>query len=204
MDINLSAIRNDLASALQENERYNGVYINHEDGFVTEAEIGGKTIRTKQNSYDGFAIYDGSTFLGGLGIVNDIVALVSGILTNNVDGNVYATIGETEIDESPLSGLALYNKDVSTTDPAAVIVSSPVSLDDVVYGASVYFREIGGTMLWLTPSDLIGVRILDKNKINRFVAHYADTYLSSPDGKKRIGVDNTGAYKYSGGVKTYL
>ena len=204
MDINLSALRNDIAGALQENERYNGVYINHKDGFVTEATIGGKTIRTKQNSYDGFAIYDGSKLVGGVITLNDLVALMSNILTNDINGNTYATIGETEIDGSLLGGLALYNKDVSTTDPAAVIVSSPVSSDGVVYGASVYFQEMGGTMLWLTPSDLIGVRILDKNKINRFVAHYADTYLSSPDGTKRIGVDNTGAYKYSGGVKTYL
>ncbi len=198
MDINLSALRNDIAGALQENERYNGVYINHKDGFVTEAEIGGKTIRTKQNSYDGFAIYDGSTFLGGLGIVNDIVALVSGILTNNVDGSVYARIGDVSVSGSTLTGLGVFHKGASTATPVCFIwVSSGGTLEiyNSISGSHFSFSPSGALTYWYTSGGV---------SRNRLTIDGNETVLLSPDASKEIGVDNTGVYKYSGGTKTYL
>lgn len=170
MDINLSAIRNDLASALQENERYNGVYINHEDGFVTEAVIGGKTIRTKQNSYDGFAIYDGSKFIGGVRPLGDSVALVSNVMTNDIDGDCYATIGTFVKDGVAYKGIFIFDKSVSTTTPRCRITTERGNVN--------FFDGNGTPRIMFGLSGGNDMDLYDKNGVSRFSCNYDTTMIN--------------------------
>jgi phage minor structural protein len=217
MDINLSALRNDIAGALQENERYNGVYINHEDGFVTEAVIGGKTIRTKQNSYDGFAIYDGSKFIGGVRPLGDSVALVSNVLTNDIDGDCYATIGTFVKDGVAYKGIFIFDKSVSTTTPRCRIT---------IWAGNVNFFDGNGTLrIKFGLSGENDMHLYDSNGVSRFscmndttmisVGHnpYGTVFdansemvqLSAPYAiQHRLGVDANGPYYVKNMNKVYF
>lgn len=213
-DIDLSALKSNAPTNLQENGVYNGVYINHEDGFMTTAVIGGKTITTKQNSVDGFAIYDGETYIGGVKVINGEVALISNILTNDINGNCYATIGNADIDGLIYQGIFVYRKDYSTTDPMVRIVS--YSNGGIAFGSNdhgqiqispagnfSFFDANGHARMTLGATS---IQLFTDNSTIRIHAHSDETALISPSLNYMIGVDNSGAFKWNGstGVKTYL
>ena len=103
-DIDLSALKDSAPTNLKENERYNGMYANHTDGFVTVATISGKTITTRQNSYDGFAVYEGSTFIGGIKVVDGKV-----LFKGNATETTATISGHTiTIKQDPAEGLVIY------------------------------------------------------------------------------------------------
>jgi len=56
-DVNLMALQNDMTNMVRQGERYNNVYINHEDGFVSEAKMAGYDIKVTQNATDGISIF---------------------------------------------------------------------------------------------------------------------------------------------------
>ena len=381
-DLDLSALRNDFSTTLKQGDKYNDVYINHEDGFVAVAEIDGKTVSVKQNGQDGFAVYVDGIYIGGVALINGEVGFIGNFLTNGISSDVYAVVGEVDVDGINTPGVLIYNKiglltadipatkdaalnsyyadinyaayttykigydstgpqkkrviigfdmsqipegveitaaklcfkqsaEISTddsitfdayrvtgewtenavtwnnqpaveatptetglecakvtvdtarewditdlflemitegsdsimlrlqsesgtyheqlfhslqatveadrpyieilykahvpqTEPAFSIIVAPSFLDGEITGAMTRLTTRGGSQLWLSPSSIIGTRLIDKDGNNRMAVYSTDGYMASPDGSKRVGVDNTGAYRYSGGVKYYI
>ena len=194
-DIDLSALRNDVNGALMEGEVYNGCYINHTDGFKTVAEIGGKTITAKMNSADGFALYDGDTYVGGVAVVNGEVSMVGSKLMNDIGGDCYATIGNYVSGSDTLSGIFIYKKISGTFTLIARIA---------VYETGAIVIKTSGEASFLLGNNSIW---LNDGTVARFLAQssaFGGTMLNSPNGNNTIGVDNTGVYKTIGGTKTYL
>lgn len=231
-DIDISALKTNSEKALLESETYNGVYINHEDGFMTTAIIDGKTIVTKQNSVDGFAIYEGDTYIGGVKVINGQVALVSNTLTNDADGNCYATIGDVTIDSNVYQGIFVYRKDYSTSNPVFRIVAYSAGQFGIVTasGAAIYVHQ-DGTLQYRDASGLerfvIGASgdfmirnesedirmwlksdgtfyVYDENG-GRLVLTNSDAYIRAPGSTNHaIGADTNGPYYVKNNVKTYF
>ena len=378
-DLDLSALKDVVDSKLTTGEVYNGCYINHEDGFMTIAEVGGKTITVKHNSNEGIPVYADGVQIGGIAIVDGEVRFIGSAITNSIDGDVYAVVGEVDIDGTSTPGILIYNRigiltadipaiqdvgvnsyfadsnfgssntfllgydstgpqkkrvligfdmsqiqdgvqiagaklfmkqssttstddpitfdayrvtgtwdentatwnnqpaveasptitgltcakvttdtwrswditdlllemvaegsdsiilrlqsesgtyhehrfhsseasnsadrpyieisylaHVPQTEPAFSIVTAGSFLDGEIIGANTRLITRGGSQFWLSPSSLIGTRLIDKHEKNRMAVYDLDGYLASPDESKRIGVDNTGAYEYTGGAK---
>lgn len=231
-DIDISALKTNSEKALLENETYNGVYINHEDGFKTVAVIDGKTITTKQNSVDGFAIYEGSSYIGGVKVINDVVALIANLLTNDIDGNCYATIGNTTTLGNVYQGIFIYRKDYSTTDPVAKVTTwsdGTIALDSDNHGylsifpnGNLIYRDAGGKERLAIASDgtfmvrdeneserLIispngDFRVRDDEYDTRIFLGAADAWIHASDSNHSIGVDTSGPYYVKNGSKTYF
>lgn len=91
-DINVSALNDRLSTAVIQGDKYNDVYIDHTDGFVAEcASLNSKAVLN--GSKIGFYDMDTNEFIGGLALVNGLVALLSQLLADKEDPDFYATIG---------------------------------------------------------------------------------------------------------------
>ena len=212
-DIDISALKTNSEKALLESKAYNGVYINHEDGFKTIATIDGKTITTKQNSVDGFAIYEGSNYIGGVKVINDVVALIANLLTNDVNGNCYATIGNTTTLGNVYQGIFIYRKDYSTTDPVAKITTwsdGTIALDSDNHGylsifpnGKLIYRDANGKER-LVISDNGDFVIRDDTEDIRMWLHDTDAWIHPSNTNHSLGVDTTGPYYVKNGSKTYF
>lgn len=227
-DIDISALKTNSEKALLESETYNGVYINHEEGFKTVAVIDGKTITTKQNSVDGFAIYEGDTYIGGVKVVNGEVSLVANTLTNDIDGNCYATIGNIDM----YQGLFVYNEDYSTENPTARLVTfhtGEVQLTCYSGGSIIFFT--GGGLVYYDANEKERLSISSDGNFmirnengdqrmvlgssgnfyindasnNRIESNNSDTFLRAPGSTVHsIGADTSGPYYVKNGSKTYF
>ena len=185
-DIDVSVLKRSAPTNLQENGLYNDVRINHEEGFVATATIDGKTISVKQNAQDGFAIYDGSTYIGGVKVISGQVALVSNILTNNVDGDCRATIGDVEIDGDLYKGIFIYNDGYSTSVPVAKLVtysSGGMVLQTSDKGSLVFYQDGG-------------LAYFDGGEHTRLLIHPDGRFtVWNHDGKPRLSLDANGDFK---------
>ena len=182
-------MRNDAAGALQEGEIYNGVYINHKDGFMTIATVSGKTITVKLNSVDGLAIFDGSTYKGGAAVVGGEVVNVSNIITNNINGDCYATIGDYTVGSTVYKGIFVFNKAVSTTVPVGRFV---------FLGSSMYIFDGNNiNRIILGTSSALGTNFRDR--LNRGRIYFDDDSLSiyAPSGNTAIATNNTSGVVWS-------
>lgn len=211
-DINLSALKNDVAGALQEGEVYNGCYVNHTDGFVTIGTVNGKTIQVKHNSQEGLSIYIDGVQKGGIMPIGSDVGFVGNILTNALGADCYATIGNITVSGyGTTNGMLIYNKNVSTSVPTLAIIVLDNGGIVIVKPNNLARIEIGsdGSFYFTDASGRIRIR-----------ANNTDTHLSSPSGGGNLfvnntsvsfsaagnsgGVDSGGLYKNIGGTKTYL
>ena len=193
-DLDLSALRSDVSNKLTEGQAYNNVYMNHTDGFVASAVIDEKTINVKMNGQNGLAIYDGDTYIGGVAVVNGEVVNVSNILTNDIDGNCYAKIGDVVISGVTYKGILIYDKVFSSSDPAARIVVNSLGGIQVWNGTGLHVNlQNDGTFVAMDGDNVENIRILIASN-NAYIA----------TGGNKGGVDSTGVYKSIGGTKTYL
>jgi len=213
-DIDISALKTNVASKLTEGEDYNGVYINHTDGVMTTAEVGGKIITVKHNSTEGISVYADDEYIGGVAVVNGKVAFVGNVLTNDVNGDCYAVIGDAEISSDIYKGIFLYDKRESESDPILRIISK--------YGY-VLVKDVNGTSrIQFGDSSSIDMIIRDRNNVSRFscsdslteitvaggsAALQADSnsiLIMAPGTNNRLGADSTGPFYVKAGVKHYF
>jgi phage minor structural protein len=230
-DIDISAIKTNVEKALLEGEIYYGVGINHENGFVTNATIGGEDITAKFNASQ-LGWYDSSdNFIGGMALVNSALAMISNILTNDINGNCYATIGNVTIDSNVYQGIFIYRKDYSTSEPIARIVvysggEMVVGTKDGGYftyyaDGTITYRDVndeerlsiaddghfvirdadGNERLGLNADG--GAVIKDLSRI-RIDVGLTETRIYSPNGNNSIYVNDTDAYKNIGGSVSVL
>lgn len=207
-DIDISALKTNIEGALRENELYNGVYVNHQDGVKTVAVIGGKTITTKQNSVNGFAIYEGTTLIGGV-VVEDGKVLLKGNateITGVIDGKTIT------IKLNPAEGFSVY--DGSTYKGGVAVVDGEVgvignklmndiggdcyaTIGSITEGATTYngiflYRKVSGTfalLMRLLVSEG-GILIRDQDNQNRIQigAVGGDIVLSDRHGNMRMSL----------------
>jgi hypothetical protein len=216
-DIDISALKNNMNTTLRENEIYNGMHVNHSDGFMTIAEIDGHTIRTKQNSQTGFAVYDGATFIGGVQVVNGKVLLKgNAVETSAVIGGKTITV---KVD--PSEGLAIY--DGSTYVGGVAVVNGEVSMignkvmnsingacyaaiGSVVDGGITYdgvsiYRKVGGSFnvigrVLVSESGLM--RIRNELGAQVFLGENGALILSTTDGISYWVSTNSVSIRYAG------
>ena len=213
-DLDLSALKAGAATTLKEGEAYNACSINHTDGFVAKAAIGGQEVTAKFNA-EKLGWYDsGDNLIGGMALVNSVLAMIAGILTNASDGDCYATIGNLVEDEYTYRGISIFLKSLSTTTPALRIYVSSTS------GGRVVIKTYGGVSLKMdnnfpiSVTDAAGVNRIHVTANNlqlydaagelRLDMTASDTYLLSPDGEGGLGVDNTGPYYVKGYEVNYF
>ncbi len=214
MGIDVSALKTNAAAVISQGERYNGVTITNKDGFVTQATINGKTITVKQNSYDGLAIYDGATYKGGVAVVNGEVVMVSNTLTNDVNGDCYARVGNFVDGAITYKGVEIFLKSLSTTTPVARIYVSSTS------GGRLLIKTKGGASIRMDDNFPLSVRdasgmeriCLASNMLQvydavgemRLSVTASDVTMFTPSGEHGIGVDDSGPYYIKNSEVTYL
>jgi len=175
-DIDISALNAAAPTNIKEGESYNGVKADHTKGFWTTMELGGKTVETRQNGDDGFAIYVDDVYKGGVKLINGEVGLIGNILMNDIMGDCYATIGEVVDGITTYKGIIIYLKIGGTFTAVGKIIVTD-----------------GGTIAVLDSS----------NKIRAWVLA-GSTEILSPNTLNALGVNNTGAYKRISGSTTPL
>jgi len=250
-DLDLSALRDDVATTVKQGEVYNGIRFNHEEGGVVSAVISGKTITLKMNGQTGFAVYDGSTYVGGVKVVNGKVlfignavetsaviggktitvkqdpteglaiydgttfkggvkvidgnvVVVTNWLTNNIDGDCYAVIGDIIVDSVTYKGVLVYNKSVSTSVPVLKIATGSVTSGGSIIGGIVRLITYNGASLWLSASAGLAFRLFDASGVIRVGVDNLNSRLYSPNGNNAVGVNDTGVFKKIGENTTYL
>ncbi len=203
-DLDLSALRAGVSGSLKEGELYYGVAINNKDGFVTNSNIGGQQVTAKFNASQ-LAWYNASNdIIGGMALVNSVLAMIAGVLTNNINGECYAKIGDFTESGVTYHGVSIFLKSLSTTTPAARIYVSTAA------GGRLYIRTYGGASLRMDSNvplalyDAAGVnriyltstqlQLSDAAGELRFQMNNTDGALFSPDGSNGMGADDTGPY----------
>jgi len=213
-DLDLSALKDEMDSAVKVDKPYNKVYINHEDGFVAKSTIDGQEVTGKFNAA-GAGWYDNTgKFIGGISVVHGLLAMTAGVLTNDKDGPCYATIGQTIINGNLYRGLFIFHSEYSTENPIAKIVAYSdgtiaVSSDghgwlQIAQGGGFAYFDAGGTnRLYITADgDFI---VWDAGGTNRMWLSSTDSFIRAPGATNHaIGADTTGPYRVKNGVKTYF
>ena len=113
---------------------YNGVEIDQEKGLEINSLIDGKSVKIKLNTDEGLAYYSGGTFKGGLKVVDDELAMVSNVVSNDSTLKAYASLGKT----GSLQGLRIYDLNVQ---------SRPMISMEAMFDGGVYFQDHQGTVL---------------------------------------------------------
>jgi phage minor structural protein len=218
-DIDISAIKTNIEKALLEGETYYGVYVNHEDGFVSQATIDGEEVTAKFNASE-LGFYDSSNnLIGGMSVINSVLAMIAGVLTNEADGNCYATIGNVTIDGNINQGIFLYRKDYSTSNPVFKIATYSNGLIYLVTGSGAilriladgelgYFDANGIERIYISPSQT-GIRNPGVSTDDYYAVVIDDgnvylRYISSGGVTHGLGIDSTGPYYIKSNVKTYF
>jgi phage minor structural protein len=232
-DLDLSALKNDVAGTVKQGEAYNDVSITHENGVVTKATISGIAIEVRQNAQDGFAIYANNVYKGGVAVKNGEVVVVSNTLMTDVDSDCWAKIGE----DGAQKGIFIYNSNFSSSAPAASLKTRIISgAADVELrcgsGGSISIGPDGmcglstgsypSANITLFPSGSFGLQYPNGNRHlylenNSFGLRYFDpsgtvriqaddtaVTIISPDGNNKLGVDNAGPYLVKSGTRTYF
>ena len=209
-DISLAALSNDVAGAVKEGTAYNDVTITHDEGVVTSATIDGVLIEVKQNAQEGFALYADGDYVGGIKVIGGQAVLVSNMLTNDVEGDCYAVIGELVDSGITYKGIDIYDENNSTSVPSARILT---------LGGNVYIdaengaRLIVGSGFNLTDGDNITRLLLTDASNDALIydtsgniifGHLVGTSTYLKYGSNWLGVDSTGVFKQIGSTKTYL
>ncbi len=203
-DLDLSALKDDMSNTIKQSETYNGCYINHEDGFMTVANVGGKEIKIKHTSTEGLSIYADDAYIGGVAVINGEVVFAGNMLTNDLDGDCFAAIGEVEIGGILNRGLFIYNKTVSESEPTLKITTHKSTLSDETYGGFIRLLTFNGAEMWLGRSNTSMFRFIDHNGKVRINVNYLWSEIQSPNGNNSVGVNDTGIYKKIGGSQTWL
>ncbi len=213
-DLDLSALRAGVNSSLKEGEEYYGVAITNKDGFMTNSNIGGQQVTAKFNASQ-LAWYNASNdIIGGMALVNSVLAMIAGVLTNNINGECYAKIGDFTESGITYHGVSIFLKSLSTTVPAARIYVSSAG------GGRLYIRTFGGASLRMDSNvplalyDAAGVnriyltstqlQLSDANGELRLQMNNIDTAFLSPDSSQGFGVDDAGPYYVKDYVNEYF
>ncbi len=195
-DIDISILKTDYSNAVKQNETYNAVYINHSEGFVAEATVGGKAIKTTVNATDGMAITSDTTKVfgvtpdGSCGVVR---------LTHPTDDSAYLQMGDVAGEAGRIAATLFQATGGAYTTPrrrlifksygitATQIQGIPNTSTGDVEGQSILSFSHGDAVINLSDSTKFGV---------------ANITL----GLNVLGVNATGFYKSTDGgtTKTYF
>jgi hypothetical protein len=185
-DLDLSALKDEMDSAVKVDKPYNKVYINHEDGFVAESTIDGQEVTGKFNAA-GSGWYDNTgKFIGGMAVIQGLLAMIAGVLTNDKDGACWATIGQTVLDGREYSGMFIYNKGYSTENPALKLIAyhnGEIAISSDGYG---WLRIINGTLLYYDAN----------NQERMSIAAGGDFMVRDQNGAVRMHLENNGANRF--------
>lgn len=184
-DIDLSALQDKMTSVVKQGALYNNVYINHEDGFVAEATISGKKVKAKFNA-SGMGWYDSTDkLIGGAAVLNNLLAIIAGVLSDDINGNCYAKIGSVVLDGNIYQGIFVYRKDYSTSSPVLKLVAYSTG--------SVAFSSDGNG--WITIFSDGTLQYRDANSTVRFEVQDEGTFaIWDHEGIQRISVRNDGDF----------
>ena len=142
-------------------------------------------------------------FIGGLGVADGTLGLVSGVLTNDPNMNAYATIGYSA--EGGV-GISIYEKNHPDVYMGRLGSTFGILRDNQLrleLGYHTVLRDRNGVVRLLIATD--DTYITDKNGAIRLWAQQdGDTYLCNPANSHAIGVDNSGPYFTKSGAKSYL
>lgn len=105
-------------TSLKQGAEYNAVSIDSDNGFVCTATIGGKTVTVKMSATDGLAFYDGSTYRGGLEVVNSLLTLATDILKSPGFDNMFVQFEPVTDGGVDYQVLNFYAEDSSTESAA--------------------------------------------------------------------------------------
>lgn len=214
-DLDLSALKNEVAGAVMQGVPYNNVYINHEDGYVAQAMIDGVDIEVRQNAHEGFSVYANNEYIGGVRIMNGKAAFVGNVITNDVDGNCWAEIGDVSVPGGMWRGLLIYNKQYSETVPLArvltfnnghVAVRRPSGSSGIEFwpdGTVTISGAEGTQRLFISADDDFGIQ----NNNGDYQSFLSDTnsYIKPSTGANHaVGADTSGPYYVKNNVKTYF
>ena len=192
-DLDLSALSGEVSRKLTEGEVYNGITMSHGDGVVTSATIDGVFFEVKQNAQDVLAIYADGEYLGGPRVINGKAAFVGNILTNNINGNCYAEIGDYTDGSIVYTGISIYRK----VDGAFVLIGH------------IAVNETGGLHLKSNGAQIViqgnGAIVMHDSTRVRAIVGGLYSVMYSPNGERGFGVnDGGGAYRVDYGLVTYL
>lgn len=203
--LDLTSLQKDITGYVKQGSRYNAVYINHQDGFVAEcAELNSRAVLNGGT----IGFYDNTTnaFLGGLANIDGIIAFLAGILTDDVNSDFYAKIGDALVDGALRRGILGFNRDYSTTSPIFEIVT--------VGSTSPYFVlfQTNWGDGWSFAKNAAGTLRTANFKVgstNRSILELSEggkveIKKEKTSGDNGLGADDTGPYYIKAGVKTYF
>ncbi len=127
-DIDISAINDSLTSMLKQNEKYNAVYINHDEGFVAEATINSQAVKVTMNATDGLSVYVDGDKVGGMFVINGQVRMVARTLADPEGGDRSYVSLENDPDQAWLEALRFYvNNSVNWYEHMRITYVSPTT-----------------------------------------------------------------------------
>lgn len=188
------------AQAVKQGVPYNNVEITHEKGLVIKAVVDGVNIEVRQNAQEGFALYQGTKYLGGLRVIGGQAVLVSTLITNNPDGDHYAIIGEETVGSVVRGGINIYNKSFSTSVPTLSLFANPSGFVEIMSRG----KGTTGNGISLQMTGKSG-KALDL-KMNAATMAMEMSGSFSANNVAGIGLDSNGTYFYdrNSGGKKYL
>lgn len=138
-DIDLSILSEQVNNAVKVGEKYNKVYITHEegfvaetadgnarthmsgtDGFVAESRTGGKWAKVVITGGEPFSVYYDGRRIGGLQLINGQLVMIANRTTNQSDASIYLDVGRSE---DGFAGMRLYDT-TKNQDPVITIYES--------------------------------------------------------------------------------
>ena len=95
-----------------------------ETGYVAEGRINGKNVRVEVSPKVAFQIHIDSVLSGGITDINGVLASITQIITNDPTNPLcWAEVGQYTVDAVAMNGLALFNRNYSTTVPICRIMT---------------------------------------------------------------------------------
>jgi hypothetical protein len=205
-----------------------------ETGYVAEGRINGKNVRTEVSPKVGFQITVDNVLVGGITDVNGLLASITQIITNDpTDPLCWASVGQYTVDAVVMNGIAIFNKNYSTTIPVCRIMTvddgsfhlvdgngyvrlytSPTltNIKDAsgqarLYASSTITSLYDGTGKVRFLSDSANVSINDQTGQKRFYASATHNILYDAAGEIRMALSDAGLaiiYDSSGNVRMQL
>lgn len=138
-DIDLSILSEQVSDAVKVGEKYNKVFITHEegfvsetadgnarthmsgtDGFVAEAYVGGKWSKVVITGGEPFSVYYNGQRIGGLQLIGDQLVMIANRTTNQSDASIYLDVGR---DVDGFAGMRFYDT-TKNQEPVIAIYES--------------------------------------------------------------------------------
>ncbi len=212
--LDLSSLQKDTSRYIKQGSRYNDVYISQREGFVAEcAELNTRAVLNGEKM--GFYNNTTNAFMGGMANMDGIIAFLAGVLSDDVDSDFYAKIGDTVgVGGSPSKGILGFNRKYSTKIPIFEITTEIkknsstgnveeriVSFNTDGFGQLIFAEYADGTK---EATIKVGVNnIISKLKLSN--KGFAEMSRRVSDGTMCLGVDNDGPYYIKkDGVKKYI